>query len=251
MRRMQTKRIVMLMLVGLTLTCPARFQAFGGDTQQDRDSLRGLQGIHVIVETIKPDAERDGLKKHQVQTDVELRLRQSGIRVLSQEETFATPGSPLLYISVNTSKSNIPLYAYSVSVELHQDVWMVRDLNMKPVMGGTWSSGGTGSVGQDNIAEVRENVLDNIDRFINAYLAVNPEQAGAGRRSRGPENLIPEASIIRKVQWQLREAGFEPGQVDGKLGTQTRLALQQYQTQKGLPPSGELDNATSRALGLR
>jgi peptidoglycan hydrolase-like protein with peptidoglycan-binding domain len=91
----------------------------------------------------------------------------------------------------------------------------------------------------------------NVDRFINAYLAANPDQAGAGRRSRGPEPLIPEASIIRRVQWQLQEAGFDPGPVDGKMGTQTRLALRQYQTRQGLPTTGELDDATRRALGLK
>ena len=143
------------------------------------------------------------------------------------------------------------MYSYNISVRLHQTTLLTRDPSIFAFGATTWDVGSIGIVGSMKIRDVRASVLDRVDEFINAYLAVNPEQAGGVRRSQGPGSLIPETSIIRQVQWQLREAGFEPGQVDGKLGTQTRLALRQYQTQKGLPPTGELDNATSRALGFR
>jgi Putative peptidoglycan binding domain len=55
---------------------------------------------------------------------------------------------------------------------------------------------------------------------------------------------------IRQAQRQLQEAGFAPGSLDGVLGPQTRVALQQYQAKRGLPKTGELDEATRKALGI-
>jgi hypothetical protein len=53
---------------------------------------------------------------------------------------------------------------------------------------------------------------------------------------------------IREVQRRLQEAGFAPGDIDGVLGPQTRTALRQYQAKHGLPKTGDLDEATLRAL---
>jgi peptidoglycan hydrolase-like protein with peptidoglycan-binding domain len=55
---------------------------------------------------------------------------------------------------------------------------------------------------------------------------------------------------IRQAQRQLQEAGFAPGSLAGALGPQTRVALQQYQAKRGLPKTGELDEATRKALGI-
>jgi hypothetical protein len=141
MRRMQTKRIVMLMLVGLTLTCPAGFQAFG-DSEIRRETLRGLQGVGVLVEDIRPETEHDGLTRDQVRIDVELRLRQSGIRVLSREERAATPGAPYLYVNINTYKRPMTeIYSYDISVELNQAVLLTRDPSIWAIGATTWEVG--------------------------------------------------------------------------------------------------------------
>lgn len=64
------------------------------------------------------------------------------------------------------------------------------------------------------------------------------------------EALMDSHARIRQAQRQLQEAGFAPGSVDGVLGPQTRVALQQYQAKRGLPKTGELDEATRKALGI-
>jgi hypothetical protein len=154
MRSSQTKLTIILMLAGLVLTCPAGFQAFSYDGSLTRETLRGLQGIEVLMENIAPEAEPDGLTTRQVQTDVELRLRQSGIRVLSREEGRTTPGRPSLYINVNTSKRDgRGFYAYHVTVALNQDVWLARDLAIQSLETTTWSVSTVGSVGEAGIRE--------------------------------------------------------------------------------------------------
>jgi hypothetical protein len=76
-------------------------------------------------------------------------------------------------------------------------------------------------------------------------LAERPE-----RLAERPAALMDSHTRMRQAQRQLQEEGFAPGRIDGVLGSQTRVALQQYQAKRGLPRTGELDEATSRALGI-
>jgi hypothetical protein len=59
---------------------------------------------------------------------------------------------------------------------------------------------------------------------------------------------VDQQARIRQAQKRLQEAGFAPGDIDGVLGPQTRTALRQYQAKHGLPKTGDLDEATLRAL---
>jgi hypothetical protein len=198
MRRMPIKLTAILMFVGFVLTYSTGFQAFGNELDPFRIALRGLSGTEVVVEKIAPAVERDGLMRSQVQTDVERRLRQAGIRIISSEER--RPGDPYLYIVITAQKrDDAEFYAYSLRVQLNQGVWLTRDPAIQIFGATTWDVGLVGTVGRLNIREVHAGVLDLVDQFINAYLAVNPEHAGAGKRSRGPVDLTPGASTIRQV----------------------------------------------------
>ena len=148
-------------------------------TEMDRKSLRGLKGIAVVVEALQPDAERDGLHKDQIKTDVELKLRQAGIRVLTTEESFKTPGSPYLYVNLNTTKNDVlygafSTYAFSIQVALKQDVTLTRDSDLKG-SAPTWETHTLGIVGATNLQDTRRVLGDLLDRFSNDYLAENPK----------------------------------------------------------------------------
>ena len=56
--------------------------------------------------------------------------------------------------------------------------------------------------------------------------------------------------MVEAVQEALTERGFEPGKIDGAMGSRTRNALRQFQRSVGLPSTGEIDAATIAALGL-
>ena len=148
-------------------------------TEMDRKSLRGLKGIAVVVEALQPDAERDGLHKDQIKTDIELKLRQAGIRVLTTEESFKTPGSPYLYVNLNTTKNDVlygalSTYAFALQVALKQDVTLTRDSDFKG-SAPTWEMHTLGTVGANNLPDVRRILGDLVDRFSNDYLAENPK----------------------------------------------------------------------------
>jgi peptidoglycan hydrolase-like protein with peptidoglycan-binding domain len=55
---------------------------------------------------------------------------------------------------------------------------------------------------------------------------------------------------IRAAQQRLKEAGFDPGPIDGVMGAKTREALEQYQASRGLSKSGTLDGKTLGSLGV-
>src|SRR5437867_2429316 len=83
-------------IIGLSAT-----RSWAQDDELARATLRRLQGVEVIIEHLRPEIEQAGLTGQQLQTDVELRLRHGGIRVLTQAERFRIPGEPSLYINVN------------------------------------------------------------------------------------------------------------------------------------------------------
>jgi hypothetical protein len=53
---------------------------------------------------------------------------------------------------------------------------------------------------------------------------------------------------VGQAQELLKEAGFNPGPIDGILGPRTRKALGRYQASHGLPETGVLDEATQESL---
>jgi len=54
--------------------------------------------------------------------------------------------------------------------------------------------------------------------------------------------------LIRQVQQALQAAAQDPGPLDGVFSPQTAAALQTYQGQHGLPPTGAVDGATWQRL---
>jgi hypothetical protein len=143
------------------------------DSKSSRQSLKDLTGVYVLVDNPRPDAEQDGLSSSQIQTDVEQRLRMAGIKVLTMEEMLKAPGMPTLYVDVKTLKKQ-ESYSYSVQVILQQNVRLERDptnLFIAP----TWRIGAVGFVGATKINQIGDGVRDEVDRFINAYLSVNPK----------------------------------------------------------------------------
>jgi hypothetical protein len=133
----------------------------------ERASLNGITAIWVVVEDMNPEAERDGLTKAQLQTDVELRLRKAGIRVASSQEEGK--GS-VLYLYVNTTKHSSGLYAYNTDHKFGQRVILARNQNLA-LFAMTWSAlGKLGLVGAKWLRDVRDDVADCVDQFINDYL---------------------------------------------------------------------------------
>ena len=61
------------------------------------------------------------------------------------------------------------------------------------------------------------------------------------------ETAVAE-SQVKQAQQQLKSAGLYKGTVDGKMGTDTQQAIEQFQQQHGLVATGTLDEQTMAAL---
>jgi hypothetical protein len=165
---------VLFLLLALTLTLSYPLFAVNGIS--NRATLRGLKGIGVLVEKLPLEVEQEGLKRDQLQMEVESKLRTAGIKVLTKEESFKTPGEPHLYININVNiaKTESDIYPYSIDLLLIQKVSLLRDPKLTSYAI-TWSTGGVGSIGKPILNQLRENVEEMVEVFVKAYLAENPK----------------------------------------------------------------------------
>ena len=135
-------------------------------------SLRKLAGVYLVIEDLNPIT-REILSTSQIRTGVELRLRQSGIRVLTQAESFAAPGNPWLYVKASAIKDSDGVYTYQYKVELYQNVLLERDTNFE-LSASTWGTGSSGYAGSSVVrATVARNLFEAIDEFCNDFLKAN------------------------------------------------------------------------------
>lgn len=137
-----------------------------------RESLRGMFGLGLVIEEVSPDASSDGLSQEAIRSAVEQALRSKGIRLLT--ERTRSGSSPYLYVSVNTLKEELGLYAYSVTVDLKQFVGLLSMKNKK-TWGTTWSTSVIGMVRQENLNLIITDAIEPLIKdFTEDFLAVNP-----------------------------------------------------------------------------
>ncbi len=68
--------------------------------------------------------------------------------------------------------------------------------------------------------------------------------------AREAPRAAPEPRFVRDAQQALRDLGYVPGPIDGRVGPRTRTALQRYQHAEGLPATGRLDAETMVRLDI-
>jgi peptidoglycan hydrolase-like protein with peptidoglycan-binding domain len=68
----------------------------------------------------------------------------------------------------------------------------------------------------------------------------------------GPGRTGEHASAgdVEQAQQKLRDAGYDPGAIDGRIGRQTRQAVKKFQQANDLETNGRLDRRTLSALGV-
>jgi len=155
-----------LLAIAVVLVCVGSAAA---QLSLGKQSLKRLPGVVVIVEDLSSQMVDAGVNKDQIQQDVELRLRKAGIRVLSRN-TSSAPVIDVIIGGVKIPRTNAT--AYAIALTLGQRVILERDPSIK-LYAQTWSS--ALSVGYViNRTEIRNDLGDVVDSFINDYLSQNP-----------------------------------------------------------------------------
>ena len=156
---------VILAFIIFLLCAPAA----AGDLPEERASLKGVTAFAVVVEPISDQLSKAGLTTDYIKTDVELRLRKSGI-------TVTPTASGMLYVNVYAREHRAcSIYTLGMHVGFEQLVSLKRDPSIS-VPATTWSTDAVGTVGVENVRAVREAIGDLVDQFINVYLEQNPKK---------------------------------------------------------------------------
>ena len=94
-----------------------------------------------------------------------------------------------------------------------------------------------------------------VGAVVGAGVGAYAGNAAAGGPVSTPEERARQANAdsprVARVQQALNDRGFNAGPVDGRMGTSTVEALRRFQAAAGLPVTGDADNNTMVALGVR
>lgn len=90
---------------------------------------------------------------------------------------------------------------------------------------------------QQKNTEIRE-LESQLEEMRQESISSAPEE-----QTRQPQSGRPKASS-RNVQLALKNAGYYVGPIDGKIGKKTRVAIKQFQKEKGLTADGVVGKQT-------
>ena len=86
-----------------------------------RDTLRGLPGVELAVESLPPELEREGLNGAAIRAAVDRRLRAAGVRLFASQSENPSDAKPYLYVHVNALEiPGASVYAIAIQVHLRQ-----------------------------------------------------------------------------------------------------------------------------------
>jgi hypothetical protein len=160
-------RVATVVAMILLIASPA-IQA--DDSRLSRATLKDIGVLSVMVEDLPDSAKTLGISKDTIQTDVELKLRLAGMRIVPEQEGERLLGSPVLYVNLNVADDG---KAADIKVEMQQNAVLERNKMWTPRIT-TWSTAGL--VSNPTPEGIRNFIKDRVDEFLNAWLSVNPKK---------------------------------------------------------------------------
>lgn len=155
-------------LIALTaFLAPARVFS---QTDSSLKTLSGFDTLKVEIENLAPDLEQAGLKKEQIQTDIETKLRAAGLKI--KKPTDSINPYVVLHVSVNSIDNGVGGFAVSINSSLNQIVILDRNKSLATVAG-TWESRSIVSVIKEKVQAIRNFVGIQIDLFVKSYQKAN------------------------------------------------------------------------------
>ncbi|MGH9720726.1 MAG: hypothetical protein ACRD8O_10980, partial [Bryobacteraceae bacterium] len=168
--RMNPKTLAALCVLALPFAFPAR--------PQDAPSgaaLRGLSGVTITIEPLTPLMQSAGLKDEDLRREIDRRLRNSKIPVLTTPADLAkAPGRPYLFVDIAANQpKDAPVISWNVTLSLNQVVVLKRDARIETIAP-TWALRRDGLSGERAFAAaIQRAASDLTDKFIAAYKSVN------------------------------------------------------------------------------
>ena len=159
----------------ITLLCVfflAHGSLLGAFTADKRDTLRGLTQLGVLLEFLPDDLEREGINRNQLKREIETRLMDAGVHVLTTAEVATLPGAPYIYVSI-ASLPTTNAYEYVLIFALKQLVHLARD-PVTELFVTTWeTSAAIRTNGGGHGLDIKSRLSGALERFLIDYRAVN------------------------------------------------------------------------------
>lgn len=160
-------------VIALVLIClwlPSTSQAY-----DQKEALRGLKGVKVLVNYLNPVVEKLGLEKAQVKTEVEKKLKQLGLKVYQKAKP---PAMSTLYVAINgVPVKSKAMLIYSTSVMLVEYAYLKRGVgavgDLKEIHAINWQKGRIGYTKIGSAKIIMKPIQQLVEEFISDYLAVN------------------------------------------------------------------------------
>ncbi|UCD77026.1 MAG: hypothetical protein JSW26_16530 [Desulfobacterales bacterium] len=187
--RLRLLNVVVFCLVFVFLSAFCR----ADDRARDRATLKGIQAVVVRVHSWesgwRAELGKVGMSESILQSSIEQRLENSAIRVVAEEaaKQLASVGvlnvrmaflepepSKKTYQTSTEEKIERPdprkKYVYAIRLNFRQPVSLLREPSIHS-MAITWQ---TEAVGMRRLLDIREDVYNAVDVFIEAFLSENP-----------------------------------------------------------------------------
>ena len=166
-RPFRTLLLVACLMLPASATDAQQFVSTG------RDTLRGLTGLEVVVESLPPELQRAGLSADTIRAGLERRLRSTGITVYPSQRTNPGPAQPYLYLHTNAvSFEQGSLFAVAIQVQVRQTLQSLVT-GSKIVDAMTWDSHDVVVVSAPRIGEIQAEIQLHVDRFVEDWTAVH------------------------------------------------------------------------------
>jgi hypothetical protein len=171
---MLKRKFKYLFFVLLLLVLP--MSAWAEDSEINRQTLAGINGVLVVIEDLQPNitkySQKADLTKDQLQKLTEGKLKKANINSLSVSDVTKLPGKPILYICINTHENEKYVFAYYIDLQLRQVVSLEANPQIKTIAT-TWSLNLTGIADIGHLQVINKDLQVLLDRFIAAHRAAN------------------------------------------------------------------------------
>ena len=156
------------LLIALTMIV-ILLAANGTTTAQNsqRDNLKDIGPLDLIIDGLQPDLARYQLTRSMLQTVVEDSLDEHGM-------SLSKTADPYIYLNVNSFAINEDLYAYSIDLQVNTSVTIVETGQV--AIATIWSIAALGRVSAARLPTILSDVLNQVYKLANDYVAVNPIQ---------------------------------------------------------------------------
>jgi hypothetical protein len=168
------RRLATILMLLACMACVDSMPVTAEDDATARDSLRGLNGLHLSIAKVSPELAARGITTDVVFAEAVLQLRQAAIPILDEQKKTA-PGAPELFVEVLANLDpNFDQCSFAFRLELRQLTRLERDAKRPAAYAVTWSIGGIGEAGAQWRQILREELAYYVGRFVDAYRLANP-----------------------------------------------------------------------------